>query len=115
MKVKIIPSIIAAGVAAIMGYLYSTIAGEESAVRIAVAVADSVSLFLCLECAIGIDWCNKHHSVNIFATSSLFSVFLIAESICFAVWGNKIEWPIITSSLLVLCYLLILYGIRKTN
>ena len=115
MKIRVIQSCISLGLSALLGYLFFTLAGDDNPIQTTLFISGAISIFICLECALGISWGNRHHSVNIFATSFVFAFILIAEHICFALWGEKIEWPIIATGGLVLVYILIITGIRKTN
>lgn len=115
MKINIVPTLITLIAAALLGYLFYTLSEAEEQMLKALAISGFASIFICLECGIGISFKDSHHSVNSFATSLFFLVVFIAEHCCFAVWGTSQAWLIITTGLLMVLYLLIYYGISKAK
>lgn len=115
MKINIIPSIIVLIAAALLAFLFYTLSDAEEQMLKALAISGFASIFVCLECGIGISFKDSHHNVNNFAISIFFLTIFIVEHLCFAIWEASQEWIIITTGLLLVLYLIIYYGICKAN
>lgn len=115
MKINIVSTLITLIAAALLGYLFYTLSEAEEQMLKALAISGFASIFICLECGIGISFKDSHHTVNSFATSLFFLVIFIVEHCCFAVWGTSQAWLIITTGLLMVLYLIIFYGISKAK
>jgi hypothetical protein len=116
MKLNPILTIISIIAAALFGYMFYSIPEDsDSKMLTPLAISGFVSIFSCLVCGIGLTWPDAHHKVNAFAISFFFFIIFIAEHCCFAIWGEKPAWLISTSGLVLLMYLIIIYGISNAK
>ena len=115
MKPNVVLSLISFVSAALLAYLFYSIADEESKLLNALAISGFISLAICLELGLGVEWENARYKVNAFAVSILFLITFIVEHCCFAIWGTNQSFLIITTGLLLLIYILIIYAISKTK
>lgn len=115
MKINFFPTLISVLGAALLAYLFYTMAGEDSPMRKELLISGFVATILCLQCGIGICWGDSRRQANVFAVSVFFFIVFVAEICCFAYWGSTPAWLVITTGLLALLYLLILYGITKAK
>ena len=115
MKINIIPTLITLVIAVLLAYLFYTLSDAEDHMLKALAISGFISTCICLECGIGLSFNDAHHTANSFAISLVFFVVFIAEHCCFAAWGTNSAWVIITTGLLLMLYLLIIYGISKAK
>lgn len=115
MKVNIVLTLISLIGAALLAYMFYAMADQESKLLNALAISGFVSVVSCLECGLGISWGSPHRQANAFAVSLVFFFIFIAEHCCFAIWGNEIPWLVIATGLILLMYILIIYGITKAK
>lgn len=115
MKVNIIPTLITLLMSALLAYLFYTMSDAEGQIHKALVISGFVSTAICLELGIGLSFRDSQHHVSSFAVSLVFLIFFIAEHCCFAAWGDNVAWLIIATGLLLVSYLLVIYGISKTK
>lgn len=115
MKVNFVPTLISLIGAVLLAYLFYTMADKENQFLNTLAISGFVSVASCLECGLGIYWGSPHRQANVFAVSLVFFFIFIAEHCCFAIWGNEIPWLVIATGLILLIYILIIYGITKAK
>lgn len=115
MKVNVILSVISLIGAALLSFLFYTIAAPESQLLYAVAISGFVTAATCLECGLGISWDSTHRKANAFVTSLAFLAFFVIEHCCFAAWGESLSWLVILTGFALLVYLLIIYGISNAK
>ena len=113
MKIKAIPSVIVLAISAVIAYgLYSFCISDNA---ILLAVFGGVMLFAMLVTAFGVTFNHQGKSVNIKVVSLVFFVLALIGNIVFARCAFNIPTYIIVNSLLVLIWLLVVYGISKAN
>lgn len=106
-------SLISILIAALLGYLGYSVTAVGGSFAIVIAVLSFISTAVCLVCGLGLSWKSSRHKINAAVVSVLFLLLFIVELGCFALWGEKPSWPIITTGLLLLFYTLIVYAISK--
>lgn len=110
MKIKIIPSIISALIAALSGYAIFTYAVVEN--NNLLGVGSAITMTLTLLGVFGFSLERKRKAINIHIVSGIFNALFLIISIVFAFLHN-FSGPtyLIINGILLLIWLLITYGI----
>lgn len=113
MKIKAIPLVIVLGISAIITYgLYSFCTSGNA---ILLAVFGGLMSLATLATAFGVTFRHQGKSVNIKVVSLVFFVLALISNIVFARCAFKIPTYIIVNGLLILIWLLVVYGISKAK
>ncbi len=113
MKIKAIPSVIVLGISAILSYgLYSFCKSDNA---ILLAVFGGLMSLATLATALGVTFNHQGKSVNIKVVSLVFFVLALISNVIFARCAFKTPTYIIVNGLLMLIWLLIVYGISKAD
>ena len=115
MKIKLFPTLISFMGAALLSYLFYTIAGKDCPMRKELLILGFSATLLCLQCSIGVWWGDSRRHTNIIAISMFFFIIFVTGFCCFALCGSDPAWLIITVGGGTLLYILILYGITKVK
>lgn len=113
MKVNVIPGLLVLMISALLAFLFYTISDAEEQMRNALVMSGFLAIGVCLVGGVGISLKEKSRSTNMIAVSCFFLVIFIIEHICFSLWGTNLVWLIVFSGILILSYLLLIYGIIK--
>ena len=111
MKVKVIPLLISLGLAALAGYGFYAANGGEDGNTLMFAVA-GVSFFIMLAGGFGIKYAERGGS-NITILSVLALIVNLVVNVIFTLVQFKTAPYIITSGILILLYLSIVYALAK--
>lgn len=113
MKIKAIPLVIVLGISAIIAYgLYSFCTSDNA---ILLAIFGGLMSLATLATAFGVTIDSQGKSVNIKVVSLVFFVLALISNIVFARCAFKTPTYIIVNGLLILIWLLIVYGISKAD
>lgn len=114
MKIKITPTIIAAGISALLAYgLYALCRTEGQ--ELLLAVGGGMAIFIPLASAVGVRFEQTRTSGNIAALGATFTFIM---TICCFVYAFVQFTPpafIIVAGLLILIFIMIVYGITKAK
>ena len=113
MKIKVIPLIIVLGISAILSYgIFSFCTSDNATIM---ALIGGLMSFLTLTASFGITITNGGKSINIKVLSLVFFVLGLISNIIFAYVHCKTPTYIIVNGLIILIWLLIVYGLSKTE
>ena len=113
MKIKVIPLIIVLGISAILSYgIFSFCTSENATIM---AIIGGLMSFLTLAATFGITINRQGKSVNIKVVSLIFFVLGLISNLIFAYVHCKIPTYIIVNGLIMLIWLLIVYGLSKAE
>ena len=113
MKIKVIPSILVLGISTILSYgIFSFCTNENATIM---AIIGGLMSFMTLVATLGITLNRQGKSVNIKVVSLIFFVLGLISNLIFAYVHFKISTYIIINGLLILIWLLIVYGISKAD
>lgn len=114
MKIKIIPSIIAIAISALVSYgIYSI--SRNSLDNTLLATGCGVMSLFTLVTALGIQFKQPRATANIKIVSLIFFVIALVSNLIFAFWVPSQPAYIIVNGLLLLVWLLVVYGLSKAK
>lgn len=114
MKIKVIPTIIAAAISALIAYgLFSfcKTPGLESLL----AIGGFISLFLTLATCLGVRFDQSRTSANIAVIGGVFFFILLVSHLFFTLTLFNKQIYLIINGIILLLFLLTLYGIAKAK
>lgn len=111
MKIKVIPLIIVLGLAALMAYGLFSFCKNDNALLL--AIVGGIMLFVALTAAFGVSFEPHRTSVNIKVTSIVFFLLALISNVIFAFVQFSVPLYIVINGLLLLIWLLIVYGINR--
>lgn len=114
MKTNVFLTIISIMLSLLIGYLaYIVAEGKEN--DIVCGIGTSVCLLTTLVPAIAIKFETERLGVNIKIVSFLFLIMFLISNFCFAGFGIRMSYYIITNGMLLLIFLAILYKMQNIH
>lgn len=100
--------------ALLLGYLaYNIAEGKDNDALC--GVGTSICLIITLVPIIGLRYVSKGIGANVRVFSSLFFIAFLISNFCFASFGIKIPYYIITNGIMLVVFLAILYKLQNIN
>ncbi len=117
MKVRFIPTLIAAGISALIAYaMYSFCKTTVADNKLILAIGGFVCMFLSLAVCIGISFDRSRTSVNISVIGSVFfTLLLISNAIFTFISCFSLPLYVIVNGILLLTMLLVTYAVAKAK
>lgn len=112
MKVKVVPTIIALGISALLAYALYEICHTEGK-ELLLAIGGGMCLFLTLATCLGVRFKPSRTSANVAVIGAVFFVAVVISNAIFAYSHFATHTYIIVNGILMLLFLLIAYLVAK--
>lgn len=114
MKVKVVPTIIALGISALLAYALYEICHAEGK-ELLLAIGGGICLFLTLATCLGVRFEQSRTSANVAVVGAVFFGIMVISNAAFAYLQFATHSYIIINGILLLLFLLIEYLIAKAK
>ena len=116
MKIKVIPSILALALGALLGYGVFTVAGDDQNATLTF-MASAVSFIICLILGLGVTYEDGRKGISLGVLSIVAAVVMAISHFAFAGFGigTHVAAYLIVNGIILILYLLIFYGIYVSS
>ena len=114
MKVKVVPTIIALGISALLAYALYNICHTEGK-EMLLAIGGGLCLFLPLVTCLGVRFELSRTSANVAVVGAVFFVLMLVSNVIFAYSHFETHAYVIVNGIILLLFLLIAYLIAKAR
>lgn len=115
MKIRLVPSIIAVAICALLAFgMYRGCRAEH--MQLVVAICGGLSLLLTIGTILGVSFERSRTSINVKSVSGIFALLMLAMNIIFCCMSSfSLTLYVILNGLALLIWLLVAYSIVRTG
>ncbi len=113
MKINLVTTIIALAISLLIAYVFFAFCNNEH--QLLVSIGSFVFLFLTIEMTIGVSFDFSRMTTNIRVLSGIFFIIGLISNLLFCFLDFSVPSYVITNGVLLLVFILIVYGIYKAK